>query len=570
MNRLLVLAALATAILTLSSVSPARALSSDGIAASVPQFEQVAAYLGPAPIMQKLHLVIFLAYPNQSAVDSFTQAVNDPDSPSYGAFMTPSQFAANFAPSPSTYSTVEYVLKNAGLQVIRTYANRKVIDTIATVGKAEALFHTLIGRYSYNKVIYYANSIPAFVPYTLQSVVMAVSGFNNFAMHIAAPPHVKNPLTTPFGYGPLDIDTAYNEPIHLNKQITGAGVTIAIETAYDYLDSDATGYWNAFGVKRTGYLFRKFVDDPVPQGLPLPGQSDETTLDMQQTTSNAPGANVLVYEGVDPLNSTFDDIYEQTVLDPRVEVVTTSWGSCEAGSDPNEVAADNDLFEQGAAEGQTRFAAAGDNGSRDCGMNNPPDGLPGQPNPINVDFPSSSPWIGASGGTTLVLNSDRTIKSESAWSGGGGGFSQFFLLPTYQTVVPTLGSTQWRNTPDVSLDADPNTPYALFYLGSWTLAVGGTSCVAPNLAAMYAQFDQYWGHRLGLSQAGLYNGFRRHTYPGTVWHDIITGNNGDYSAHPGYDNATGVGSLNAYNYMLQIPRTRSAPTFMMRRSLWHR
>lgn len=569
MKRFLAFAALATASFVVSSIVPARALSTDGIAASIPQFESAATYLGPAPAGQKVHLVVFLAYPNQAAVDSFTQAVNDPTSSSYGAFMTPDQFAQNFAPSPSTYSTVEYVLAGSGMQVIATYANRKVVDVVATVAQADAFFHTVISQYKYNNVVYYANSGPAILPSVLKGLVMAVSGFNNFATHIARPPHVSNPVNTPFGFGPLDIETAYNEPVHVSRT-SGAGVTIAIETAYDYQDSDASGYWSTFGVKRTGYLFRKFVDDPVAQGLPLPGQSDETTLDVQQTTSNAPGANVLVYEGVDPLNSTFDDIYEATVIDPRVDVVTTSWGSCEAGSDPNEVAADNDLFEQGAAEGQTRFAAAGDNGSRDCGTNNPPDGLPGQPNPLTVDFPSSSPWIGAAGGTTLVLNGNRTIKSETTWSGGGGGFSQFFTLPKYQSVVSTLASRTWRNTPDVSLDADPNTPYALFYLGSWTLAVGGTSAVAPNLAAMYAQFDQYWGHRLGLSQTGLYNGFVRRTYPGSAWHDIVSGNNGDYSAHPGYDNATGVGSLNAYNYMLQIPRTRNALPLIIRRSPWHR
>ena len=158
------------------------------------------------------------------------------------------------------------------------------------------------------------------------------------------------------------------------------------------------------GLRAPATSNRKYVDDPVDQGLPAPGQNDETTLDVEQSTSNAPGANVLVYEGVDPLNSTFDDIYEMTAIDPRVDVVSTSWGSCEAGADPNEVAADNDLFEQAAAEGQTRFAASGDNGSRDCGTNNPPDGLPGEPNPTTVDFPASSPWIGASGGTTLTLN----------------------------------------------------------------------------------------------------------------------------------------------------------------------
>ena len=93
---------------------------------------------------------------------------------------------------------------------------------------------------------------------------------------------------------------------------------------------------------------------------------------------------------------------------------------------------------------------------------------------------------------------------------------------------------------------DPNTPYALFYADSWTLSVGGTSAVAPNMAALYAQVDQYYGHRLGLAATGLYHGFVARTYPGKAWHDILSGSNGDYSAHSGYDNVTGVGSLNGY------------------------
>ncbi|HLJ83318.1 MAG TPA: S53 family peptidase [Candidatus Eremiobacteraceae bacterium] len=530
----------------------ALALTGDGVAATVPQFEQVASLVGPAPPTRQVHLVVFLGYPNQAAVDNFTNAVNNPGSPMYGAFLTPSQFDASFGPSGHTYSTVEYVLTGAGMRVVQSYANHKVIDVVATVAQADALFDTVIDEYSYQNVIYYANSVPALVPNALKGVVMAVSGFNNFAHKFATP---LTALPGPSGFGPLDIETAYNEPIHVRPLVNGAGATLAVETVYDYNDSDLAGYWNAYGVKHGGYVQRVFVGDPVNQGLPAPGQNDETTLDVEQTTSNAPGANALVYEGADPLNSTFDDVYEQTVLDPRVDVVSTSWGSCEAGADPNEVAADNDLFEQGAAEGQTRFAASGDNGSKDCGTNNPPDGLPGEPNPTNVDFPASSPWIAAAGGTTLSLKPDRAIRAETGWSGSGGGVSAFFSVPAYQADVTTLANPNYRNVPDVALDADPNTPYALYYFGTWALPVGGTSAVAPNLAALYSQIDGYYGRRLGLAQTGLYWGFVAHTYPGRAWHDIVSGSNGDFQDHVGYDNVTGVGSLNGNAYMMQIPRT---------------
>lgn len=539
--------------------APAAALASDGIAASVPQFIQVAQLLGPASPTQKIHLVVFLAYPNDTAVTSYAQAVNDPFSSSYGQYLTPTQFASAFGPTGSTYSTVEYVLQGAGFQIVQTYADRLIVDAVGTVGQAEALFGTVINYYAYNGKKYYANPVRALVPAALKGIVMAVAGFNNFAKRVSTMPKALNPLTTPFGYGPADIRTAYNEPVHVSSLFSGTGVTVGVATAFDYLSTDVSGYLAHYGVIRTGALQRVFVADPVPIGVPLFGVNDETTLDVEQVTANAPGAKVLVYEARDNLNSTFDDMYGAIVNNPHVDVVTTSWGSCEVGNDINEMMADNNLFKQGAIEGQTWIAAAGDNGSTDCGLNNPPDGLPGFPNPVNVDFPSSSPYVAAAGGTTLKLTSLRTRLSETAWSRTGGGVSRFFALPKYQSFVTTLASITRRNTPDFALDADIATPYALFYFGSWAFYVGGTSAVAPNMAAMYAQFDQYWGRRLGLAQAGLYNGLARGSYTDSVWYDIVSGNNGTYFAHSRYDNVSGVGSLNAVNYMRQIPLPKFFP-----------
>ena len=552
MKRLFVMAL--SALVVICSPAIARAGLTDGIAAKVPIFTQVAQLAGPADPTRQVRLVVFLAYPDQPSVDAFVSAVNDPSSPTYGRFLSQAKFTTRFGPSSRSYTMVEYVLQSAGFQIINTYPNRKVIDVVGTVAQADALFNTVIDYYAYQNWTYYANSVPALVPNALKGVVMAVSGFDNFTRKVAIP-LVSTFPPGPTGFGPADLQTAYDEPIKVDSTLRGAGATMAVETAYDYLDSDLSAYWTQYGVQRTGYVQRVLVDDPVDQGLPAPGQSDETTLDVQQTTSNAPGANLLVIEAADALNATFDDVYERTVTDPRIDVVTTSWGSCEAGADPNEVAADNDLFEQAAAEGQTTFAASGDNGSKDCGMNDPPFGLPGEPNPTTIDFPSDSWWVAAAGGTTLTLNAKRKIQSEIAWSGSGGGVSSMFALPPYQQGVPTLASTSMRNSPDVALVADPATPYSLYYLGTWALPVGGTSAVAPNMAALYAQIDSYWGHRLGLAQTGLYHGFAHGTYPGRVWHDIVSGNNGDFSAHAGYDNVTGVGSLDGYKYMRQIPRT---------------
>jgi kumamolisin len=388
---------------------------------------------------------------------------------------------------------------------------------------------------------------------------MSVSGFNNYShlrSHLTGSYRTTQPFTTtnPGPYGPKDIQTAYNESVHVNPAIngtssTGVHATIAIETAFDYQDTDLAGFWTMSGVTRApgAYVFRKLVDNPTGQPVFNPDLSIETTADVEQTTSNSPGANVLVVEGVNNLTSTFDDVYASTVTDPRVDVVTTSWGLCEIDEDVNEVLSDNDLFKQGAAEGQTMFAASGDNGSKDCTDSTNQNTVTG------VDFPSSSPWVGASGGTSMLLNSDDSINTDTGWSGSGGGVSVIFALPSYQNPVPTLASKTGRNSPDVALLADNTTGYTFYYLGSGTvLKIGGTSLVAPNMAADYAQYAGYFNKRLGLAQSGLYKLFATKKYPSNVFYDILTGSNGDYSCHAGYDNVTGPGSFNGYLYMTKV------------------
>lgn len=544
-----------------SSAMQASASATDGIAAGVPHFARTAVYLGRANPNTPVRLVVHLAYPQPKDVDSFLHAVNDPSSPVFGHYLTPAQFAAAFAPSRQAYAHAMSTLENAGFHVIGTYADRKAIDVSTDVRHAQAFFRTSIGMFQTGRSRAYANITPARIPPSLRGTVMAVSGFNDVTRlhnHLTGSYRSSGGLspngTNPGPYGPTDIQTAYHESIHVNPAINGDApngnhATIAIETAFDYQDSDLTGFWTTGGVTRApgAYVFRVLVDNPSGQGIFNPGESEETTADVEQSSSNASGANVLVYEGVDNLLSTFDDVYLAVVNDKRVDVVTTSWGLCEIDEDINEVLADNDLFKQGAAEGQTMFAASGDSGSKDCQDSTNQNTVTG------VDFPSSSPWVGAAGGTSMLLNSDDSINTDTGWSGSGGGISVIFGLPSYQTSVPTLGSTSGRNTPDAALLADNTTGYVFYYLGSGTLLkIGGTSIVAPNLAADYAQYAGYYNKRLGLAQSGFYAMFPKRTYPGKVFYDILTGSNGDYDAHAGFDNVTGTGSFDGYLYMTKV------------------
>jgi subtilase family serine protease len=266
----------------------------------------------------------------------------------------------------------------------------------------------------------------------------------------------------------------------------------------------------------------------------------------------------------------------------------------------------NDLLIQAALQGQSVFAASGDSGAYDA---NDPVGsfpLPGFSQTISVDAPASQPLITAAGGTTLpgtqsfLLNDGSTfsvtIPTERAWSwdyltqlcsqlgfdpiscgifpaGDGGGVSVFFPRPFYQFFVPGVRNSEpgqalvdetqtppqlifklpanfpGRNVPDISLNADPDTGYVVFYTSDVTgfgvqSFFGGTSFVAPQLNGMTALFTQGLGGRVGLLNTDLYDlVLLGHAYGGRhpPLRDITSGNNWFYKATPGYDQATGVG-----------------------------
>jgi kumamolisin len=381
------------------------------------------------------------------------------------------------------------------------------------------------------------------------------------------PPTVAAQL--PFtGYGPPDIEAAYDYPqVGLKSgNTTGTGATIAIEGAYGYSPADLDVYLAHYNITRTASVLMETPDGPSPFN---PYESIETDADVEQASAQAPGATVEMYEAPLPLDTMIEDMYDGVVNDPNVDVVTTSFGSCETDDSAEEMGATDDLFTQGSAEGQTMFAAAGDDGAQDCRATEPTN---------SVDYPSSSPEVGSAGGTTMVdTMSGGPIKSETGWScetsdtscsngAGGGGISAVFSLPPWQRGLPGAKSQQFFNRPDVSLNADVNTAYALVLDGQALLSVGGTSLVAPNLAALYADIDGYYGHRMGRAAATIYRPFLTGTNPygaSGPFHDLTAGDNTDleyevahagYLAGPGYDNDNGWGSVNGTNLLLSIPK----------------
>jgi kumamolisin len=186
-----------------------------------------------------------------------------------------------------------------------------------------------------------------------------------------------------------------------------------------------------------------------------------------------------------------------------------------------------------AALGVTITVASGDDGSTDGGKGN------------NCDFPASSPHVLGCGGTKLI-GSGSTITSEVVWNelaanegAGGGGVSTVFALPSWQAtakVPKPSGKTGGRGVPDVAGDADPVTGYVVRVDGQ-SMVIGGTSAVAPLMAGLIAVNNAQNKKSAGFINPQIYAAAAK-----TAFNDITQGNNGAFSAGPGWDACTGVGS----------------------------
>jgi len=254
----------------------------------------------------------------------------------------------------------------------------------------------------------------------------------------------------------------------------------------------------------------------------------ENLLDIQVCGSITPNSNIYVYFAPNSDVGFYDAVYSAVHSSIPFSVISISWGAPEALWSTSYLKSMNSLFQTAADKGITICAAAGDNGSSD--------GLSGN----NVDFPASSPYVLACGGTRLTCPSNvyaRTSTTETVWGGNnthgatGGGFSSVFARPTSQYSMITA-KTSGRGVPDVAGNADPYTGWIIAANGSLT-SVGGTSAVAPMWAGYLA------GLRLKKSVLSIL-----YKAPSYAFHDVTSGSNGAYSGALRWDPCTGLGTPN--------------------------
>jgi kumamolisin len=234
-------------------------------------------------------------------------------------------------------------------------------------------------------------------------------------------------------------------------------------------------------------------------------------------------------------------MYQKIASDKTADVVSISWGSCEAEEGKAQAQAVNQALETGTAEGISYFAAAGDDGAADCFRAT-------RSTARAVDFPASSPAVTAVGGTKLSVTSTGAYTGEVVWNDGaaggatGGGVSTLFGAPSYQKSLGGGG----RQVPDVAADAAPATGYRIFSQGK-SIVVGGTSGAAPLWASFAALQNEVHGWPLGNLNPALYR-IGTGSSRATGFNDVTSGDNSHdgatgFKARRGYDEVTGWGSF---------------------------
>ncbi len=590
---------------------------------------------------------VVLAPSNEPQLADLLANLYNPQSASYRHWLGTGEFIARFAPSAVQTAAIEDYLRGSGLQVEQS-SSPFLLRARGPSSTVAAAFRTTLLTYRNAKgVTYFANASAVQLPASLAAGIRGVVGLSNTVRHqnnvmlplhhhAPPPPNCEAPYPTvaqlfsgapiPFGYGggpgcngltPSQVNSLYGAP-ELGPQGKGAGVNLAVFelSAYQHSDIDTWAHF-FYGNGYTPPLVDITVDggplSPIcPAGDQCPANFNgyagdiEVDADIEMQLAVAPAArHILVYNAPNDFTGQTElDEYTQIANDNTADVISSSWAVCENDVSAAYVQAENVIFEQMAAQGQSMFGAAGDTGAFACIRS---DGT----TIINALDPPSQPWVTSVGGTSFgsynpdakpnphypagvetVWNVDNLCNASANEGGlpgffwcadtgaGGGGYSQYWGRPVYQfgpgitnpftafgngttqCALAPLG-TPCREVPDISANADEFTPYAEFCTGNastpfsicatfsggqtppgW-FGIGGTSLSSPLWSAIIADHDGFWHHRIGNANPLLY--LLYNINPHGYFHDITgvgqsTNNNGLFPSTPGYDLATGIGT----------------------------
>jgi len=516
----------------------------------------------------------------QADLDELLREQQLPSSPNYRKWLTPEQFGERFGLSANDMAKLVSWLQSRGFQIEELARARNWVAFSGAAERVDRTFRTAIHRYETDGETHFANSTEVSLPLALQGVVTAVSGLHDFPPTLVGS-FRKSPSaasdaavrTSAPALTPDDIATIYNLKPLFASGIDGAGVAIAVIGMSPTQVDDIRAFRAMFNLPASDPV-SVLVGPAPPYSAPY---TNESVLDLQVSGAVAPNASlVYVY------SANLTDGLWATVDRNLAPIISLSGAVCETDN-PFPYLRES-IAQQANAQGITWMAGSGDAGAAGCD----PFASASQPTATHglaVEIPAAYPEVTGVGGTQFNgdFNSYWTASGsatgysalsyvpETSWNqstsslliGTGGGASVLFPKPDWQ-IGPGVPNDNARDVPDVSLVAY-STSYVTVLDGQMSFTGGGTSASCPAFSGMVALLNQYLVRNGVLAQPGLGNInpalYKLAQLAPQAFHDITTGNNivpcapgtpdcatgwFGYSAGPGYDPVTGLGSVDAY------------------------
>ena len=565
---------------------------------------------------------VYLGWTDPAGAAAMAAAVSDPKNAAYGHYLTPQQFRKQFAPSPASVAQVQNWLRSQGFTLTYTPKNGHFVSAEGSVAQLETAFGVSFGNYKVRGQLVRAPSSDVSIPAALANIVRAVVGLDETYQFVQprhrvdtnappspgfrnAPPlsayyaQLLSPYAFPAGFTDVALPSVPwtvkgNTPDQIKgaygiSGYDGSGQTVAIIDAYasPTILQDVNQWSLNRGLPTMNPSQLVQVIPPGVYNRPQNPKQDpqgwygEETLDVEAVHGMAPGAKI-VYVGAPNNYQDLDAAMNHVVDEHLAQIVTNSYGFNTERLQPGFIKPFEDTLIQAAIEGIGVYFSSGDDGDETA--------VVGYATP---DWPASSPWVTAVGGTALGVSASNTRALETGWGtssyacnsttlvctrsgwlyGAGGGVSVLFAEPTYQ-VGAGLKLTG-RGVPDVAAVADPQTGYLVGQTQSFPTGpaydeyrLGGTSLASPIFAGIMALADQKAGHPHGFANPLFY------ANPG-AFYDVLSvktavarrnfvnsvdASNGtadflrtfdDYSGSPtqhtgpGWDNVTGLGTPGA-------------------------
>jgi kumamolisin len=523
---------------------------------------------------QKIRVSIYVRQNPEAPRDLVEKARRAETDPiSHREYLQPAEFEKVFGANKSDIKAVEDFAKSSRLKVIDSSPAMRRILVEGPISEVESAFGVELNDYHHDEIgEFRGRTGDIYVPEALAGRIVGVEGldtrpvgrprrFRGYATLDGNLPKSKAALVNkwPGTFFPTQVAGLYNYPAGQD----GTGQNIAIFAFNGAGSQDPRGGYSAAALKTyfVNVLKGKMpsITDVVVQGQGnVPGPDTQTSsnngdstgevmLDLCVAGSVAPGSRIFVYFTEFTAQGWVDAVNRAVTDNNNISVISISYGNPE--DDPRSawtkagIMLVDQAFQAAKAKGITICCASGDDGSSDQASSG-----------AHADFPASSPSVLGVGGTKLVATngSNATIASEVVWNelniprpagAGGGGISAIFPKPSYQNsanVPPSANAPHiiGRGVPDVAAVADPFTGVVVMHVSGKKLEpIGGTSAAAPLWASLICRLNQGLNNRIGFFNPVLYS-----KLSSGVLNDTVEGNNGAYSAGPGWDACTGFGS----------------------------